>query len=162
MYLLSTHIPNSFNSCPGGQTHSPLIGSKIRPRDLSQTHLPRLSMINPRSVRHGIQFPFSSNAYPGGHTQFSCSSRINPFPGGHVLTGVHSIDASPSYPSKQIQSIVRTGNVSRTTHSAFNPHGSASQGGIQFEFMHASLEAHSLSLVQPISTINIRISKISV
>ena len=68
------------------------------------------------------------------------------------MTGVHSMDASPSYPSKQMQSIVRTGRESNTTHSAFNPQGSASQGLIQFPLMQASLEPHSLSVVHPIST----------
>ena len=72
----------------------------MSPREKSHTHLPWASTINPSSEGHGTQLPFSSKAYPGGHTQFSFSSRINPRPGGHVFTGVHSIEASPSYPVK--------------------------------------------------------------
>jgi hypothetical protein len=50
-----------------------------------------------------------------------------------------------------MQSIVLTGRESNTTHSAFNPQGSASQGFIQFPLMQASFEPHSLSVVHPIS-----------
>lgn len=42
--------------------------------------------MKPRFEGQGIQLPFSSKAYPGGHTQFSFSSRMRPFPGGHVFT----------------------------------------------------------------------------
>ena len=95
-YSLSTQIPFSLSSYPGGQIQRPATGSKMSPRELSHTHLPWESTINPSSEGQGTQLPFSSNAHPGGHTQFSFSSRINPRPGGHVFTGVHSIDASPS------------------------------------------------------------------
>ena len=94
--LLSSQMPLAFNLYPGGQTHLPEATSKMSPLELSQTHLPLASMINPSSDGQGTQLPFSSKAYPGGQTHFSFSSRMNPLPGGQVLTGVHSIEASPS------------------------------------------------------------------
>ena len=129
VYLLSTQIPFSFSSYPGGQTHRPDTTSKMSPLELSQTHLPLESMIKPSSDGQGTQLPFSSKAYPGGHTQFSFSSRMNPLPGGQVLTGVHSIEASPSQPSIQVHVIVRTGKVSRTSQIALRPQGSANRHG---------------------------------
>ena len=95
-YLLSTQMPCGLSSYPGGQTHRPETTSKMSPLELSQTHLPLASMTNPSSEGQGMQLPFSSNAYPGGHTQFSFSSKMKPRPGGQVLTGVHSMEASPS------------------------------------------------------------------
>lgn len=93
---MSTQMPCSLSSCPGGQTHLPAMTSSTSPLELSQTHFPCASITKPSSFGQGTQLPLSSNAYPGGHTQFSFSSRMSPRPGGQVLTGVHWIDASPS------------------------------------------------------------------
>ncbi len=61
-------------------------------------HLPVIgSTTNPRSSLHGMHTPLSSNPCPGGQTHSSRSFRTKPRPGGQVLTGVHSSDASPSY-----------------------------------------------------------------
>ncbi len=73
-----------------------------------------------------MQTPSSLKPYPGGQTHSSRSLSISPLPGGHVFTGVHSSEASPSYPSRQTQVMVRTGRVSSTLHSALIPQGSAS------------------------------------
>jgi hypothetical protein len=124
------------------------------PRLESQAHLPRPSTMKPSSLRHGIQFPSSSKACPGGQTHSSLASKIRPRPGGQVLTGVHSSEASPSYPGKQIQIMVRTGRVSSTWHSAWMPHGSARvQGFKHWPRMQAVFEGQSMSDVQPTSTV---------
>lgn len=151
---ISSQIPCSLSLYPSGQTHLPDMISRMSPRELSHTHLPWESTMNPSSLGQGTQLPFSSKAYPGGHTQFSFSSKMKPRPGGQVFTGVHSMEASPSYPSIQIQVIVRTGNVSNTVQMAFNPQGSAKvQGLIHCPEMHAVCDGQSTSLRHPISTL---------
>jgi hypothetical protein len=74
------------------------------------------------------------------------------------LPGVHSTEASPSYPWIQMQVIVRTGRVSRTVQMALRPHGSDKAHGLTHSSdTQAVWEGQSESLVQPISagTINI-------
>lgn len=71
------------------------------------------------------------------------------------LPGVHSTDASPSYPWIHTQVIVLTGSESSTVQKAFLPQGSdRAQGLTHSPDTQAVWDGQSESLVQPISAEN--------
>lgn len=73
-----------------------------------------------------------------------CANKINL----KFLPNLHSTSASPTYPGKHRQDIVRSGSVSTTEHSAFAPHGFVSiHGFLQLPLKQASLLGQSASIL---------------
>lgn len=69
------------------------------------------------------------------------------------LPNLHSFSASPTYPSRHVQTIVRRGSESTTEQTALAPHGLVSkQGFLHSPLKHASLLGQSASILQLGST----------
>ena len=65
---------------------------------------------------------------------------------GEILRRLQAMSASPTYPGRHVQTMVRCGSVFCTEHSALVPHGaSTAHGSRHTSFRHASLLGQSPS-----------------